>query len=202
MFLQTAFSFTLNFTEMGKRTFTKAGLLALAAALCTACGAKTAPTTVTLTPEGLGCLKQGAPVASIPDKCEGLYDKVVKTEQEDMGDTYTQYAFYAGEEKVAEIPAYGETIDLLIVYAPSISTPDSLHPGMPVAELQKKPGLKTSYNDGFEYELNGFRCRVDGLNESGLKKMNDAYARGTDLTLEASDFEPDATVTSVYYVGD
>ena len=186
---------------MKKRIFTKAGLLALTAAVLTACGGS-APETIALTPEGVGCLKQGAPVTSIPDRRDGLYDKVVKTTEEDMGDTYTLYALYAGEQKVAEIPAYGETIDLVIVYAPSAATPDGVHPGMKVAELQKKPGLKAVYNDGFEYELNGFRFRVNGMTESGFQKMDNAYAAGSELVLDATDFEPDASVVSAYYVGE
>lgn len=187
---------------MAKSIFTKTGLLALAAVIATACGESSAPTATELTPEGLGCLKKGATVASIAEKCDGLYDKVVKTTEEDMGNTYTLYTFYSGEGKVAEIPAYGQTIDLLIVYAPGVSTPDGVHPGMKVSELLAKPGLKALYHDGFEYELNGFRFRVNGMNESGMKKLNDAYAAGTELVLEASDFEPDATVESIYYVGD
>lgn len=187
---------------MAKSIFTKTSLLALAAVVLTSCGGKAAPAVTEITPEGVGCLKKGASVASIPEKCDGLYDKVVKTTEEDMGDTYTQYAFYAGDDKVAEIPAYGETIDLLIVYTPSISTPDGVHPGMKVAELLGKPGLKALYHDGFEYELNGYRFRMNGLNESGMKKLNDAYAKGAELVLDASDFEPDATVESAYYVGD
>lgn len=185
-----------------KKLFTKAGWLAVAAVAITACGDGSASAVTGLTPEGLGCLKKGAPVASIPDECDGVYDKVAKTTEEDMGDTYTQYVFYAGERKVAEIPAYGENIDLLIVYAPGISTPDGVHPGMKVADLLAKPGVKALYQDGLEYELNGFRFRVDGLNEAGLQKMNDAYAKGAELVLEASDFEPDAMVESIYYVGD
>ncbi len=196
------FLFYLNFTDMTKRIFTKTGLLVLAAVVLSACGGNAAPEASELTPEGLGCLKNGAPVASIPDQCQGLYDKVVKTEEEDMGDTYTLYTFYSGEQKVAEIPAYGQTVDLLIVYSPEVSTPEGMRPGMKVSELLAKPGLKTLYHEGFEYELNGFRCRVDGMKESGMKKLNDAYAQGTELVLAAADFEPDAAVTCIYYVGD
>lgn len=73
---------------------------------------------------------------------------------------------------------------------------------MKVAELQKKPGLKAVYNDGFEYELNGFRFRVNGMTESGFQKMDNAYAAGSELVLDATDFEPDASVVSAYYVGE
>lgn len=184
-----------------KKIFTKASLLALLASAVVSCGGSATPETVTLSAEGLSCLTQGAPLSSIPGQCEGLYDRVEQTTQEDMGDTYTLYTFYAGDQKVAEIPAYGETIDLLMVYAPNVVTPDGVYPGMKVSELLTKPGLVALTMDGFEYELNGYRFRVNGMNDSGAQKLSDSFAQGTEPVLGAEDFEPDATVESIYYVG-
>ena len=153
-----------------------------------------------LTNEGLGCLKKGMLFTKIPTKCIGLYDRYEKTLIEDeMDGNYTLYSFYSAKDKVADIAKYGNTITRITVYSSNISTPEGVHPGMPISKLLLMNGVKGSYNDGLCLTYKGYSINFDGLNQYGEKSFNDAYAKGSEVKLSNACFKKDAKVISISY---
>jgi hypothetical protein len=160
---------------------------------------KTAAPALTLTKQGVSCLKNGVAFGNIPSNCPGFYDRYkVNLIEDEMDGDYNEIIFYAGAEKVAEMNAppflSDFTVQGVTVYSPNVSTPDGVSPGMPLSKLAAYKGLDSD-NQGNPV-LGGFSIGIayEDLTEYGQKTKDDAYLNGTTWKLTSACFKTGAKV--------
>lgn len=153
-----------------------------------------------LTKAGIGPLTANVDFSHLPATFEGLYDKVEKELIEDAHDgDYTMYTFSLAGKKTIEVSIYDGPGFSVTALSENISFVDGVHPGMPITELLAKGGVEL-HGHMIALLYKDAEIGVD-FSDAGSAKYNDAYLTGdfekAEASLSASDFMPDAKITSI-----
>lgn len=142
-------------------------------------------------PTGIGPVKLGVSVNSIPKSVPGLYDKLVKASRVEYEDgdefTVTVYQGILGKDVVFEFPAE-EKVDDIYVFSKTLKTAKGLGLSSTPAALFSAGGTVLEGNDG----ILGILCEGvlfvgTPFTSSGNKKAEQSYL-GETVTFAASDF--------------
>lgn len=123
-----------------------------------------------LTPEGLGPVRVGMVLDSVPQGVVGLYDRIERDATPDA----EVYNFMMGEETMFSVLDFGSShVDVICLSSPRIAARGAggeLHLGDPMSTLVSKPGISTEYVslddsglwywrlDGLWYNVNEAEC--------------------------------------------
>ncbi len=185
------------------------------AMLATACGTgSTSDDIFAITKEGLGPIKFGMNVSDLPERVEGLYDKIEKVHvpaDEWMdSEAYDYYAFKLNDKQVISIDA--ENIERLFITHPKAHY-KGIHVEMLLADvLQTDAVLYASGNiesgefsswfeiDGLQLSFNHYGGK--GFSKSGMSKLYQSIDDGLrELDFTAEDFQSSAVIDQIYIYG-
>lgn len=98
-----------------------------------------------LTEQGLGAIRIGMPLDSVPEGIDNLYDRIVSDGTPDA----MVYSFYMGTEPMFDIYTFDEkSVDMISLNSPTIGARADkgvLHIGDPMSSLLSQPGITTEY---------------------------------------------------------
>lgn len=156
-----------------------------------------------LTSDGLGNIKIGNHISSIPEKVPGLYDRlsVEDIEISDEGgycDTISVFRGYSGKKLIFTIHHYNDEIWSIDVDDSSVKTKSGFGVNSKTRDILKAGGYPYYSNQGYEgIYFDGVLFICYGLTESGAKKREESYLNGIDYMMTAEDFNADSRAQSV-----
>lgn len=164
------------------------------------CGQAQQPSDNTISAEGIGVIKLGMEPTSLPDFCDGLYDRIEVIVEEDLWDTYEYRRAFSGDDAVCDIYYYDNKISGIKVVSPQFKTENGLTCNSTVTDLFDKGG-KVKVDEG-NYLYLCIVCDelsfdvVEDLTQKGYDKMVRACG-GENLTFSAADFKANAKAKAI-----
>lgn len=158
------------------------------------------------TTDGIGDIKVGAKISSLPGQVSGLYNKIEFAVEEVSGeggyeDTVHLYRVLSGREVVLKIYPDKGKVDRIEVVSKSIKTAHGLSLASSAPELFAAGAHAIAGNDGdVAIVCDGVLFLNQPLSQAGQKKAEQAYF-GEDVKFEASDFRgnPGYMFTSAWW---
>lgn len=161
-----------------------------------------------ITSAGIGKVKTGAAISTLPKQMAGVYDKLelVSEEFEDEGayeETISIYRATLNGETVFEFYPEDDKVGSISVYSKNLKTKSGLGLNSSPADLFSSGGKVISFNDGGEAILcEGLLFKGLPMTQQGYKKSEQAYL-GDQVTFDVSDFDasghPSEILISEYY---
>ncbi len=155
-------------------------------------------------PDGIGPVRVGVKVNSLPESIEGLYNsKDLLEEYDEMEEEYIYSLFLKLDNELTVYALYDEAGEIFKVhaYGRNYRTKSGAYDAMPAREFIVLPGIKTVVNPERDYfqvsfQLDGFDIYVDHyqFSAAGQKRYDAAVKSGTVPTFEPSDFEENAFI--------
>ena len=147
-----------------------------------------------ITSSGIGKVKTGAAISTLPKQMAGVYDKLelVSEEFEDEGayeETISIYRATLNGETVFEFYPEEDKVGSISVYSKNLKTKSGLSLNSSPADLFSAGGKVISFNDGGEAILcEGLLFKGLPMTQQGYKKSEQAYL-GDQVTFDVSDFD-------------
>lgn len=155
-----------------------------------------------LSKDGLGPVRLGYVIKSIPGACEGLYDQLVPKKVEEYDYEATVYRLKMNGETIATVIEDAGKVHAIEVYSERVKTSDGFGLNKTAEEIILAGGEAYCDNYGFEGILyKGMLFSGMKLTKSGQRKAEDAYLLGVDPIFFASDFETNAKPTQITLAG-
>ena len=143
----------------------------------------------TLKADGIGPVRLGAVINSLPKSSEGLYDRIEPERVEEFDYEGTVYHLVLQGERIVTLIEDTGKIHAIEVYSDKVQTADGF--GLNKTAVQILTAGGTSYCDNYGFEgllFKGMLFSDMDLTPSGQKKAEDAYLDGTDQIFTESDF--------------
>ena len=155
-------------------------------------------------PDGVGPIRHGVYVNTLPDKVEGLYDsREMLEEYDEMEDEYRYTCYFKLNGDVRVIADLNE--DSMVCYVltsgSEIRSKSGAYDPMPAREFILLPGIKTIVNPDMDYFQ--IRFQIDGLDvlidyyqfsAEGQKKYDAALKSGVAPKFVPSDFNAESYI--------
>lgn len=174
-------------------------LTAIALFALTAYSQAQQPSDYTISPDGIGAIKLGAEVTSLPASCEGLYDRLETiTAEDDWGETYEYRRAFSGDSTLFDIYYWDNKVYAIHIVSPTLSTENGLTCNSAATDIFDNGGRVEVTNDGTLYVVcDGVRFEVEGITKQGQDKQQRAYY-GENPTFSVADFAANAKAVKIY----
>ena len=155
-------------------------------------------------PDGVGPIRHGVYVNTLPDKVEGLYDsREMLEEYDEMEDEYRYTCYFKLNGDVRVIADLNEDgmVCYVLTSGSEIRSKSGAYDPMPAREFILLPGIKTIVNPDMDYFQ--IRFQIDGLDvlidyyqfsAEGQKKYDAALRSGVAPKFVPSDFNAESYI--------
>ena len=164
--------------------------------------AEPSPAMVLITKDGVGPVKLGAAVASLPNSVDGLYDKLEKTSREEFfeggdSDVITVYVAKLKGKAVFEIIPDEGNVDCVNILSPELKTTHGMGLSSTPRELFSAGGHVLESNEGVAGVLcDGVLFVKIPMTKTGQKKAEQSYL-GETVSFNTSDFTADGHAAKI-----
>ncbi len=168
-------------------------LLTIAVTL-SACTQKQSSPTLNYTESGIGVLQFGARIDELPQKVEGMYDRIESVYDDFDGGVYNY--LYLGDELQYTL-TWDDYIMNITVYDKNVDF-GGFSVGDPITKIMSFDWRYELTNYGMSVYINDCYLQLgNAFSESGNDKFQSAYARLEDVRYDKNDFKSGATLDAV-----